>query len=87
MKARHLVWLLAMPALASGVQADDIQKETAQTQAQFEALDRDADRRISQSEARSNKDLKHRFAAVDANADGYVSAEEYMARPSGEKFE
>jgi Ca2+-binding EF-hand superfamily protein len=83
----HIFLLVVGPLLLSPALADDKQKETEQTQAKFEALDRDSDRLISQSEAKSNRDLSRRFAAVDANADGFVSASEYMARPSGERFE
>jgi hypothetical protein len=99
MKARIGLSMLAAPligtaalvigtaALADDVQGDDIQKATDRAQAEFKALDRDADARISQSEARANSRLARRFAAVDANADGFLSAEEYMARPSDESFE
>lgn len=87
MTVRMFLLVLASPCLASVALADDAAKETERTQARFQALDRDADQRLSKDEASSSRDLAHRFAAVDANADGYVSAEEYLARPSGERFE
>jgi Ca2+-binding EF-hand superfamily protein len=62
-------------------------EDAAATQARFEALDRNADQRISKSEAASDKDLAGRFAAVDSDTDGYLTQLEFVARPSGESFE
>ena len=87
MNTQIMALLVAAPFLGSAVVADDIEKKTAQTEAQFRALDRDGDQRISESEARSERKLAQRFAAVDSNGDGYLSVDEYMARPSGEPFE
>lgn len=87
MSARILVLVAAAPLAISAVVADDIEKKTEATEAQFQSLDRDADHRISKAEASARKDLAQRFAAVDANSDGYLSADEFMARPSGERFE
>ena len=87
MKVPKSLVVVVVPFVASLALAEDVKQETERTQAQFEALDRNADRRISQDEARSSRDLANRFAAVDADADGYVSAQEYLARPSGERFE
>ena len=87
MKVPMSLLAVVVPFLASMALADDVKQETERTQAQFEALDRNSDQRISKDEARSNRDLANRFAAVDADADGYVSAQEYLARPTGERFE
>jgi hypothetical protein len=48
--------------------------------AQFEALDRNSDQRLSQSEASSDENVADKFAALDSDSDGYVSKEEYTAR-------
>ncbi len=87
MNAQILVLLAAAPLLVSAVVADDVEEKTEQTEAQFRSLDRDGDHRLSKAEARSRQDLAQRFAAVDSNADGYLSVDEYMARPSDEPFE
>lgn len=87
MKIRMLVLSLTLPLVAALASADDVKQETERTQARFEALDRNSDQRISKEEAQASRDLPQRFAAVDADADGYVSAQEYLARPSDEQFE
>jgi len=45
------------------------------------------DQRISKAEAAQRKDLRRRFAAVDADQDGYLTKAEFAARPSEEPFE
>ena len=53
----------------------------------FSALDRDDDKRISKQEAQRRAELRERFEGVDASGDGYLSRNEYRARPSDEPFE
>jgi hypothetical protein len=43
----------------------------------FESLDRNADRRISRTEAGFKKTLANRFAYVDKNGDGFIDSDEY----------
>jgi Ca2+-binding EF-hand superfamily protein len=54
----------------------------------FETIDRNDDQRISKGEAAERaKDLRRRFAAVDSSGDGFLSRDEFLARPSSEPFE
>jgi hypothetical protein len=46
----------------------------------FQALDRNEDRQISQSEASKDDKLTATFAAVDTDGDGYLSKSEYTAQ-------
>jgi hypothetical protein len=46
----------------------------------FEALDKNADRQISRTEAAGEKALSESFASVDADGDGFVTQNEYAAR-------
>jgi hypothetical protein len=48
--------------------------------AQFEALDRNSDQRLSQQEAQSDENVSGKFAALDIDGDGYVTKREYKAR-------
>lgn len=62
-------------------------KAMQEVQARFQSLDKNRDLRISKAEAGTEKALADRFAAVDANGDGFLSAPEFEARPSAEPFE
>jgi len=53
----------------------------------FKSLDANTDQRISKTEASADKSLSARFAAVDANNDGYLDQEEFLARPQAKPFE
>ena len=47
--------------------------------AEFEALDRNSDQRLSESEASGDENVAGRFAALDVDSDGYVTKREYKA--------
>jgi len=47
-------------------------------QATFESLDRNQDQRVSKGEAAADDGLSAQFAALDADADGYINKNEYM---------
>jgi hypothetical protein len=47
-------------------------------QATFESLDRNQDQRVSKVEATADDGLSAQFAALDADADGYINKSEYM---------
>lgn len=46
--------------------------------ATFESLDRNKDERVSKAEAAADDGLSSEFAALDADADGYINKSEYM---------
>ena len=70
--------LLACLLSIGAVAADDREK-SANTDATFKSLDRDADQRLSRMEAGEDKMLTEHFSAADADSDGYVSRREYTA--------
>jgi Ca2+-binding EF-hand superfamily protein len=71
------VFLLSFLCIAAA-SADDKEKSTS-AEATFKSLDRDADQRLSKSEAAGDKMLAQHFAAVDADSDGYLTKREYAA--------
>ena len=66
-------------ALASGAAAAGGNERHGGSTAQFQALDRNSDQRLSQSEASGDKSVSDRFAALDVDSDGYVTKREYTA--------
>jgi hypothetical protein len=70
--------LLATTILSVGVvAAADQDKPPAGADATFKSLDKDADQRLSKTEAAIDKMLTEHFAAIDADSDGYLSTREY----------
>jgi hypothetical protein len=67
---------LASPAAFAG---NDNERHGGSS-AQFEALDRNSDQRLSQTEAASDEKVAGKFAALDVDSDGYVTKTEYTAR-------
>jgi Ca2+-binding EF-hand superfamily protein len=62
-------------------------KTTDEVEQTFAALDRDDDKLISKQEAQRRTELRDRFEGVDASGDGYLSRNEFRARPNSEPFE
>ena len=89
MKKKLISVLLATTILSGGVAAAaDQDKPTAGADAAFKSLDKDADQRLSKTEAAIDQMLKEHFAAIDADGDGYLSTREYtahMKEMAGEK--
>jgi hypothetical protein len=73
--------LLSFVAVAND---DDKGKRGADT---FKALDRNADERLSQTEASGDQEVAQHFAALDKDADGYLTKREYTAHMKGDKKE
>jgi Ca2+-binding EF-hand superfamily protein len=79
-----LVSTLAMADVKTPSAATPTTGEVIET---FKALDKDTDQRISKQEAQADKSVSSRFAAIDANGDGFLDREEYLARPQAKPFE
>jgi hypothetical protein len=71
---------LAACAIAALASADEGTKKTAPA---FESLDRNADNRLSRTEAGYNRALLEIFVISDADGDGFVSRAEYDRATSG----
>jgi Ca2+-binding EF-hand superfamily protein len=68
--------------------ADDLPvRSTKDVQVIFDSLDRNRDAKISRSEASVKGSVAKRFDGIDADGDGYLSKQEFAARPSDERFE
>ena len=81
-----LIPLVAATLLSAAAVAGDKPKDTMQgADATFKSLDRDADQRLSQTEAAPSKELSSHFAALDADSDGYLTMREYAAHSKMEK--
>ena len=73
-------------ALATGegsVKAPPVETAKTSVTTTFESLDKNGDQRISRTEAGIDKGLSNIFATADTDGDGYVSKDEYAARPQG----
>jgi hypothetical protein len=62
-------------------------RSTKDVQVIFDALDRNRDAKISRSEASVKGSVAKRFDGIDSDGDGYLSKQEFAARPSNERFE
>ena len=67
-------------ALASGAAFAGGNERQSGSSAQFEALDRNSDQRLSESEVSTDANVAGKFAALDVDGDGYVTKREYTAR-------
>jgi EF hand len=80
---RALLPLLALSIFSVGAVADDREEdedETARgTSATFEAMDKDSDQRLSQTEVAKDPMLSARFDSADVDGDGYLSKREWAA--------
>ena len=78
---KELISMFAATVLAVGAAAAaDQDKPPASADAMFKSLDRDADQRLSKSEAAKDKALMEQFAALDTDSDGYLTAREYASQ-------
>ena len=70
-------------ALGSGAAYAGGNEHKSGSTAQFEALDRNSDQRLSQQEAQSDENIAGKFAALDVDGDGRISPEEMGAGLGG----
>jgi hypothetical protein len=77
--------LIAATLLAFAAQAGDDKdkmhgEEGMKSTATFDALDKNADSQLSQTEASADSKLSASFTTLDTNGDGYLSKAEFKAR-------
>jgi hypothetical protein len=76
----RLLPVLFLSSLAvAAAQADEQDTPMSGPEATFKSLDRDADQRLSKSEAAKDRTLARTFAYLDADGDGYLTLREYTA--------
>ena len=77
----------AAPALHAATTEELPIRSTEDVEVVFKALDRNSDSKISRSEATVKGSVRKRFDGIDSDGDGYLSRQEFAARPSAERFE
>jgi Ca2+-binding EF-hand superfamily protein len=80
MKVSLAFGVAALLALNLSAHADIAEAERDDHSALFAQLDKNADQRISRTEASMDRQLINEFAYIDADGDGYISPEEFRAR-------
>lgn len=80
--------LLAVVLAPCTTPADELPvRSTKDVEVVFSSLDRNNDRKISRNEAQVKGSVGKRFDGIDSDGDGYLSKQEFAARPSAERFE
>jgi Ca2+-binding EF-hand superfamily protein len=80
--------LVAATAPNAAPAADELPvRSTKDVQVIFKSLDRNSDAKISRTEASVKGSVSKRFDGIDSDGDGYLSKQEFAARPSDERFE
>lgn len=80
--------LLAVALAPCALPADELPvRSTQDVEVVFASLDRNNDRKISRNEAQVKGSVGKRFDGIDSDGDGYLSKQEFAARPSAERFE
>ncbi len=81
-------WLLAAALCPCAAAVDNLPvRSTSDVEVVFTSLDSNRDRKISRSEAQEKGSVSKRFDGIDSDGDGYLSKQEFAARPSDERFE
>jgi Ca2+-binding EF-hand superfamily protein len=81
MKVSLAFGVAALLALSLSAHADIAEPDrNDDDDASFAELDKNADLRISRTEASMNRQLINQFAYIDADGDGYISPDEFRAR-------
>jgi Ca2+-binding EF-hand superfamily protein len=75
-----LLFALALPAFAQTPPTAASVAAPAASGDAFSRLDADKDGRVSSTEADRDRGFSASFAAMDANADGFVTRDEHTAR-------
>jgi hypothetical protein len=69
--------VLTTLAFAQGDPATEQEPSPPAVKVTFEALDRNADQRLSKTEAAADDTVSSQFVSLDADADGYLNRREY----------
>ena len=88
MKSIFIAAALLAATAAWSASAEDLPvRSSADVEVVFKSLDRNNDRKISRSEATVKGSVSKRFDGIDSDGDGYLSKQEFAARPNAEHFE
>lgn len=79
MRTAPILALLLAGPLAVHAQSTTPPADGSRVEITFASIDRNADRRISRTEAGYYKYLIDRFASIDTDGDGFISREELYA--------
>ena len=83
----NLLQVLVLSTLfVASAPAAEQDKPMSSAEETFKGLDKNADQRLSKSEAAKDKSLARTFAYLDADGDGYLTMREYtanMKKPKG----
>jgi Ca2+-binding EF-hand superfamily protein len=74
---KYQVILLASAALVSTAAIAGDDKDAKGATSTFQALDKDADGKLSQEEVAGNTGLSGSFEKLDSNSDGFISKREF----------
>ena len=81
-------WLFAAAPVIHAAAVEELPiRSTEDVEVVFKALDRNSDSKISRTEATVKGSVSKRFDGIDSDGDGYLSKQEFAARPSAERFE
>ncbi|HEX2494727.1 MAG TPA: hypothetical protein VHK24_13220 [Steroidobacter sp.] len=73
----RLLSIFLLCLLWTGFATADDREKSSSAEATFSSLDKDADQRLSKTEASGDKMLTDHFAAIDADGDSYLTKREY----------
>jgi len=83
-----MLTVICLGTVVSGAMAADpappmraVDKPLTKEEARFRALDRDNDRKLTESELRADATSNTEFAVLDADQDGFLSLSEFVSRP------
>ena len=76
---KHLLSILAATTMFVGMAAADDPSKSTGTDATFKSLDKNADQKLSKTEATGDSMLSQHFAAVDTDSDGFLTKSEVTA--------
>jgi Ca2+-binding EF-hand superfamily protein len=77
--SRFLQVVLVSTLSIAAAQAAEQDKPASSAEELFKSLDRNADQRLSKSEAANDRTLARTFPYLDADGDGYLTLREYTA--------